>query len=333
MLRYLAIVLFLVPNLGSAAPAKIRVGSSPVLSSAGIYLAIDEGYFKEQGLDVEVTDVANSGAPMTLLLSKNELDVGAGNLSSGLFNAALQGQEFKLVADKGHVQQGRDYIALIVRQDLIDSGRFKSLKDLKGMKMGLTALDGVSQQIVAERFLRKGGLSDKDAEFVKLSYAEMNTTLKTKSLDATIQLEPFVAQAEIGKFAQRIAGSNDVHPGQQSAAIFYSPGFASKRREDAVKFMIAYLKGVRLYNKSLTDPEARKKVRAHLGKRMKITDEAIWDKIVPIGLKDNGEMNLNSLDEDLKWYKAKGYLKGDLAAAKVVDHSFVKEAAKRLDGK
>lgn len=316
-----------------AAPTKIRVGSSPVLSSAGIYLAVDEGYFKDQGLDVEVTDVANSGAPMTLLLSKNELEVGAGNLSSGLFNAALQGQEFKLVADKGHVQPGRDYIALIVRQDLIDSGRFKTLKDLKGMKMGLTALDGVSQQIVAERFLKKGGLSDKDAEFVKLSYAEMNTTLKTKSLDATIQLEPFVAQAEIGKFAKRIAGSNEVHPGQQSAAIFYSPGFASNRREEAVKFMVAYLKGVRLYNKSLTDPEARKKVRAHLGQRMKITDEAVWDKMIPIGLKDNGEMNVVSLDEDLKWYKTKGYLKGDLPASKIVDHSFVREAVKRLDGK
>lgn len=320
--------------IASAAPAaKIRVGSSPVLSSAGIYLAEDEGFFNEQGLVVEITDVANSGAPMTLLLSKNELDVGAGNLSSGLFNAALQGQEFKLVADKGHVEKGRDYIALIVRQDHVDSGRFKTLKDLKGMKMGLTALDGVSQQIVAEKFLQKAGLTAKDVEFVKLSYAEMNATLKTKGLDATIQLEPFVAQAELGKFAKRISGSNEVHPGQQSAAIFYSPSFMKDRREEAVKFMAAYLKGVRLYNKSLTDPEARKKVRASLGKRMKITDEAVWDKMVAIGLKDNGELNTAALDEDLKWYKNKGYLKGDLPAAKVVDASFAKEAAKRLDGK
>jgi NitT/TauT family transport system substrate-binding protein len=314
------------------AGAKIRVGSSPVLSSAGIYLAEDEGYFKEQGLDVEITDVANSGAPMTLLLSKNELDVGAGNLSSGLFNAALQGQQFKLVADKGHVDKDHDYIALIVRQDLVDSGRYKSLKDLKGYKMGLTALDGVSQQIVAEKFLKKAGLSDKDVTFVKLSYAEMNTTLKTKGLDATVQLEPFVARAELGKFAKRVAGSNDVHPGQQSAAIIYSPQFMAKRRADGVKFMVAYLKGVRLYNKSLTDPETRKKVRASLGRRMKL-DDAVWDKMVPIGLNGDGSMNLKSLDEDLRWYKEKGYLKGELKAAKLADTGFAKEAAKILDGK
>lgn len=326
-------LVFLLLAISGGATAKIRVGSSPVISSAGIYLAEDEGYFKEQGLDVEITDVANSGAPMTLLLSKNELEVGAGNLTSGLFNAALQGQQFKLVADKGHVEKDRDYIALIVRRDLIDSGKYKSLKDLKGAKMGLTALDGVSQQIVAERFLKKAGLTEKDVTFVKLSYAEMNATLKTKGLDATVQLEPFVAQAEAGRFAQRVAGSNEVYPGQQSAAIFYSPDFIAKRRADAVKFMTAYLKGVRLYNKSLSDPEARKKVRASLGRRMKITDEAVWEKMVPIGLKDSGELNMASLEEDLKWYKAKGYLKGDLAATQVVDPSFSREAAKSLDGK
>lgn len=332
-MRSVVLLLAILAGSWAGAAGKIRVGSSPVLSSAGIYLAEDEGYFKEQGLDVEITDVANSGAPMTLLLSKNELEVGAGNLTSGLFNASLQGQQFKIVADKGHVEKDRDYIALIVRQDLIDSGKYKSLKDLKGAKMGLTALDGVSQQIVAERFLKKAGLSEKDVSFVKLSYAEMNATLKTKSLDATIQLEPFVAQAETGKFAKRVAGSNEVHPGQQSAAVFYSPEFIAKRRADAVKFMTAYLKGVRLYNKSLTDPEARKKVRASLGKRMKIADEAVWEKIVPIGLKDNGELNIASLDEDLKWYRAKGYLKGDLAAAQIVDPSFAREATKLLDGK
>jgi NitT/TauT family transport system substrate-binding protein len=318
---------------GAAFAAKIRVGSSPVLSSAGIYLAEDEGYFKEQGLDVEITDVANSGAPMTLLLSKNELEVGAGNLTSGLFNAALQGQKFKLVADKGHVEKDRDYIALIVRQDLIDSGKYKSLKDLKGAKMGLTALDGVSQQIVAERFLQKAGLTEKDVSFIKLSYAEMNTTLKTKGLDATVQLEPYVAQAEAGRFAKRVAGSSEVHPGQQSAAVIYSPEFIAKRRVEAVKFMTAYLKGVRLYNRSLTDPAARQKVRASLGKRMKINDDEIWDKLAPIGLNDNGELNASALDQDLKWYKSKGYLKGTLNASQIIDQSFTKEAAKHLDGK
>ena len=316
-----------------AAEMKIRVGSSPALSSAGIYLAEAKGYFKDQGLNVEITDIANSGAPMTLLLAKGELEVGAGNLTSGLFSAIASGQGVKLVADKGHVEKSRDYIALIVRQDHIESGRYKSLKDLKGFKVGLTALDGVSQQIVMDKFLRKAGLTEKDIEYVKLSYAEMNAALKTKSIDATIQLEPFVAQAELGGFAKRIAGSSEVHPDQQSAALMYSSSFMKEHHDQAVKFMAAYLKGIRLYNKSLSDPAAKKEVREVLGPRLKITDDKVWDRIVPIGLRDSGELNVKSLQEDLDWYTSKGYLKSKNLAASIVEATFTGEAQKILNAK
>jgi NitT/TauT family transport system substrate-binding protein len=332
--RFLALIFFFSTSLNAiAAEMKIRVGSSPVLSSAGIYLAEAKGYFKDQGLNVEITDVANSGAPMTLLLAKGELEVGAGNLTSGLFTAIASGQGVKLVADKGHAEKNRDYIALIVRRDHVDSGRYKSLKDLKGFKVGLTALDGVSQQIVMDKFLRRAGLTEKDVEYVKLSYAEMNAALKTKSLDATIQLEPFVARAELGGFAARIAGSTEVHPEQQSAALMYSPSFMKNRREEATKFMAAYLKGVRLYNKSLKDPAAKKEVRAILGPRLKITDEKLWDKIVPVGLRDSGDLNVKSLQEDLDWYAAKGYLKTKVGVASIYDPSFAQQAQKMPDAK
>ncbi|MGE0525851.1 MAG: ABC transporter substrate-binding protein [Bdellovibrionales bacterium] len=310
----------------------IQVGSSPVLSSAGLYLAQSEGYFAEQNLDVQIVDIPNSGAPMTLLLAKGKLDVGAGNLTSGLFTAIAKDKAIKLVADKGHVSSERDYIALIVRQDHLDSGRYKELNSLKGFKMGLTSLDGVSQQIVTERFLKKAGLSESDIEYVKLSYAEMNAALKTKSLDATIQLEPHVAHAELGGFAKRLAGAAEVHPGQQSAALLYSSRFASNRPQEAAKFMVAYLKGVRLYNKSLSDPKARVRVRAALAKPLKIVDEDIWDRMRPIGLAPDGRLNIESLQEDLDWYSRKGYLKTNVRAKDIVDHQFVDKAVKQLDG-
>lgn len=320
-------------NFSIAQAEPVKVGSSPVISSAGIYLALEKGYFKEEGLEVDVTDIASSGAAMTLLLSQGQLDVGAGNLSSGLFNSILKGEKFKLVADKGHVSKDTDYICLIVRQDHLKSGRFKTLKDLKGMKLGLTALDGVSQEALLDRFLQKAGLTSKDVELVKLSYGEMNAALKTKALDATVQVEPFVTQAELGDFAKIVAKGSEVHPAQQSAALFFSPQFMSKRRDDAVKFMAAYLKGVRLYNQSLKDAKVRDEVTSLLKKRIKIDDDRVWKQMIPIGLNDDGKLNVSALQEDLDWYKSKGYLKGALKASDVVDHSFVEEAAKRIDGK
>lgn len=314
------------------AKAKIRVGVSPVMSSIGVYIADSEGYFKEQGLNVEIIDFANSGAPMTLLLAKNELEVGAGNLTAGLFNAIAQGNGIKLVADKGHVEAERDYLALVVRSDHLKSGRYRDYGNLRGFKLGLTALDGVSQQIAAERFLVKGGLGEKDVEFVKLSYAEMNAALKSKSIDAAIQLEPFVTLAEVGGFAKRVQGVAKVHPNQQSAAVLYSPQFAAKK-EEAVKFMVAYLKGVRLYNQSLKDDVLRKILFRTVGKKLKISDESAWNRMVPVGLREDGRLSIDALQEDLEWYRRKGYLKSDLQAKNIVDHTFVDEAVKRLNEK
>ncbi len=309
----------------------IKIGSSPVISSAGIYLAQERNYFKQEGLEVDLNDFNSSGGQMTLLLSKGELDVGAGNLTSGLFNAIAKGQKFKLVADKGHLEKGKDYIALIVRQDHIASGRYKTLKDLKGFKMGLTALDGVSQQIVAERFLEKAGLKAADVEFIKLSYAEMNLALKTKNIDATIQLEPYLTKAEIDGIAKNVASAVEVHPHQQSAAIFFSPDFLEKRSVEAKKFLIAYLKGIRDYNAAIAGKADKTKMTADLKKYIKIDDQKVWDRMYPIGLSDDGSINVQALMEDVNWYYMKKYIEKPLKAEDVVDSSLVKQASAELN--
>jgi NitT/TauT family transport system substrate-binding protein len=306
----------------------IKVGSSPVTSSAGIYLAKERGYFKELGLEVEITDFNNSGAPMTLLLSKGELDVGAGNITAGLFNAIAQGQKFKIVADKGSIDTGKDYLSLIVRNEHIKSGRYKELKDLKGFKMGLTSLEGVSQEILTEKFLNKAGLKLEDVTFVKLAYSEMNMALKAGNIDATIQIEPFLTNAINSEIATKIAGGSEVYPRQQSGALFYSPKFIKERKTDAEKFMIAYAKGVDDYNKAFIQGINKAEVIADLKKVFKYDDQ-VWAQMAPVGLNAYGKLNTKELNDDIKWYE-KRYIKKTLNPKEIIDESFTKKAEKAL---
>ena len=322
--------IFLITFFISSAFAKtIKVGSSPVVSSAGIYLAKERGYFKEQGLDVEVTDFNNSGAPMTLLLSKGELDVGAGNITAGLFNAIAEGQKFKIVADKGHIAQNKDYLALIVRNDHLKTGRFKTLKDLKGFKMGLTSLDGVSQEILTERFLQKAKLTLKDVSFVKISYAEMNLALKAGTIDATIQLEPFLTKAVLENIATIVGLGSEVYPKQQSGALFYSPQFIQNNPAEAKKFMLAYSKGISDYNNAFVKNINRASVIADLKKSIKIDDDIIWEKMAIVGLNPAGSLNIKELENDIKWYE-KNYIKRPLNPKDIIDTTFSEYAAKNL---
>ncbi len=314
------------PAKADGSAKKIRVGSSPVLSSSAIFIAKEKGYFAELGLDAEITIFKSSGANMTVLLSTGELDVGGGNLSTGLWNAINEGVGIKLVADKGHIEEGHSYLGLLVRKDLVENGRYKSYADLKSFKMGVTSLDGVSQQIATERFLRLGGLSISNVEFIKMSYSEMNAGLAGKALDATIQIEPYLTKAVLEGTAIKVAEVHDVYPDQQSAAIFYSPHFMQKKPNAAEKFMVAYLKGIRDYEEAFVTGKNRSEIIAMLKKYINIESDEVWNNMVPAGLNPDGYLNLESLRNDLEWSKQNGFLEKVPDLNATVDHSYVEKA-------
>ncbi len=309
----------------------IRVGSSPTASSSGVFLAYENGHFRDLGLNVEITNFQNSGAPMTVLLANGQLDVGAGNITSGLWESLVQGLDIRIVADKGSLSEQTPYLGLIVRSDHIENG-FSELSELNGFKMGLTSLAGVSQQILADRFLQKGGLSMDDVEFIRMSYGEMNVALRQGLIDATIQLEPHLTRAVEEGFAHLFAYGTDVYPDQQSAALFYSGDFY-RDTEKATKFMIAYLKGVRDYYNAFFNDIRKEETIAALKKHVNIDDDEIWKKMIPSGINVNGFLNISSLESDLDWYVTNNFISSRPEVARFVDHSFVEAALKALGEK
>lgn len=317
-----------------ARAATVKVGYSPVLSTAGYFIALERGYFKEYGLEIEGTPFRASSAPMNALLAKGELDVGGGNITAGLWNANGDSQAIKVVADKGTVSKGHDYIALLVRSDLLKSGRYKSLKDLKGLKMAFTATGGTSQEIAAERFLKKAGLEPKDVTYLKMPYADMNAAFRTKDLDATIQLEPYITIAEQEGIAVNKGSVYEIYPDQPSAALFFSAKFAKERGEDGTKFMAAYLKGVRDYLDAFgKDKKDRKAIIEILNKHTEKLSDEVWDKMKPVGLNPDGYLDVKRMKEDLAWFQSHKYVEKVLEMDQLVDHSFVDQALKLIGKK
>ncbi len=310
----------------SAFAEKIKIGASASLSTAGFYLAQEKGYFKNAGLDTEIIVLNNSTAQMTTLLAKNELQVGAGNLIAGIFNAYSAGEKFKIVADKGHISKDHQYIWLIVRKDLIDSKKVKTIKDLKGLKIGLPSTEGSSQQIVLDQMLQSEKLSLKDVELVKIGYPDMNVALKQKNIDAAIQLEPFLAGATENEIAVKFKSAQSYRPDQQSAAVIFSEKFSSSK--DAQKFMNAYLLGVADYNSALKNKEEWLAIAPLINKYSKLDGEKSWKKIEAVGLNNDGSMNMDSIKADLDWYEKNGFLKSKIEIKDIVDSKFVQPIKK-----
>ncbi len=314
----------------TAKTAKVRVGVSPATSTAGIFFAQELGFFKDENLDVEMQVFPTSTAPMIPLLAKGELDVGGGVIAAGLFSTADAAQGgIVLVADKGSARKDFDYLKLMVRKDLVDSGRYKSLKDLKGFRVGVTALGGTSQEATFALYLAKAGLSTKDVTFMKTGYADANKAFASKSLDAYVQLEPYVSEAVRMGIASVVGGVYEMHPNQQSAGIFYSPKLIKERRDVAVRFMRAYIRGIREYLKSVgpgRKPEDFDRGVTILTKWTSVKDRTVYETMIPAGLDPDGKLNVESVKADVKYYLSQGYLKSPPDLAKFVDTSIVDDA-------
>src|SRR5262245_34902919 len=100
--------------------ATVKVASAAIASDVGFFRAQKKGYFRQEGLAVEFTQLAN--APQMIgPLGRGQLDVGAGTVSAGLYNAVERDIALRAVADKGSMRPGYGFSGLLVRKDLVDS--------------------------------------------------------------------------------------------------------------------------------------------------------------------------------------------------------------------
>lgn len=320
--------------LTSAASAqeKVRVGIVNSSSDAGFLVAEKKGYFKQEGLEAEFTPF-DSAARMVAPLGAGQLDVGGGSASAGLYNAVARGINIKIVADKGSTPPGYGFQPLLVRKDLVESGKYKSLKDLKGMKIAGSAPGSASTSTLNEA-LKKAGLKYHDVERVFLAFPQHVVALQNKAVDAAMTTEPSATRAVQSGAAVRVMGDDEIYPNHQLAVVLYSADFVKSRPEVARKFMRGYLKGVRDYNDALKDgrlagPAADEIIRI-LTEATEIKDAAIYRAITPNGCNPNGHVHVPSLKNDLEFYKADKQVESNVTVDQVVDNSFVDWALKEL---
>ena len=320
------------PPVSAAETAPVRIGIARTMSDVGYYVADAKGFFRDEGLAVTMTPF-NSAAQMMAPLGVGDLDVGGGTVSAGFYNSVARGIATKIVADEGSMKPGYGYSSLMVRKDLVDSGRFKTLADLKGMKVAIAA-PGTGTASALNEALKMGGLKYSDVDVVYVGYPEHLPAFLNKGIDAAMSNEPTMTLEIEQGAAVRIIGNDVTYPDQQTAVVFYSERF-TKNRDVAGRFMRAYIRGIRLYNDALRDGRlagpAADEIIPILTKYTSTKDEAMFRRIIPSAVNPNGEVNLGGLKRDLAFFRELGLIESkDVSADGVVDGSFVQAAVAQL---
>jgi NitT/TauT family transport system substrate-binding protein len=321
------------PSVRAQTGNVVKLASAGIASDIGFFIADKKGYFKAEGLDVQLSTLAN--APQMIgPLGMGQLDVGAGTVAAGLYNAVSQDVAIRAVADKGSMRPGYGFSGLLVRKDLVDSGRYKTFKDLKGMTIAVGTFGSANSSAVNEA-LKRGGLTWDDAHMVALTFPQHLAAFANKAVDASMTSEPTASEAVKEGLAVRIAGNDEIYPDQQTAVVIYAEKFAHERPQLALRFMRAYIKAVREYNDALKDgkiagPNAEE-VIAILSEYTFIKDPKVHRDGIPPAIDPDGRMNLGGLRNDLAFFKQRKLISDpNVTVERIVDTDYAAAAVKEL---
>ncbi|WP_248964003.1 ABC transporter substrate-binding protein [Sphaerisporangium perillae] len=310
----------------------VTVGITKSASDAPFYVAQDKGYFKKQGLTVQFVPF-DSAAKMIPPLGAGQLDVGAGAPSAGFYNAVARGVELRIVADKGSMPKGYGYMPLMVRKDLHDGGKVKTIADLKGLKVAEPA-QATATSSTASALLESGGLGYGDVKHEYIGFAEQVTAFGNGAIDAAMITEPSATVAEQRGVAVRLASPPDVYDNQQLAVVLYGGKFAGEKSRLGTCFMTAYLQGARDYVSALADGKVTGKGADEI---VKIVTTAtglkpeLYRAIVANYVNPDGVVNAESLRRDYDFFDKQGWLEGKkVSVDTLVDPSFAKAAVAKL---
>ncbi len=312
----------------AAATDLVKVSVYQSVSDAGIYIAIDKGYFAEQNISVQTIQLDSVSSVVTALAS-GQVDVAGGAPSAAIYNATRQDIGIKVVADKGSMPPGAGYLGFVVRNAVAD--QVKSPADLKGRNVALAGFGvGTTNEIAMSELLKNIGLKEGDLNLQNLSFGDSMAALASGSVDAAYLIEPLMQSAEQKGIGKLLITGDKMYPNQQVAVLLYGPDFAAKRKAVAQRFMVAYLKGVRDYNNAFRKNIDRAAIVSILSKNTSVRAPGLYEKMIMPGLDPNGKVNAAGMANDMRWFLAKGYLKQEVDVSKAIDTSFAEDAVHTL---
>jgi len=180
-------------------PVSILVGNLPIPDNAPLFLAIQEGYFEEEGLQVETQAVAGGSAALPAMVA-GDLQFSSSNWTTVL-QAAGQGLPVQMVWEMTGPKEGVNGIMVA------GNSPAQTPADLQGQRIAVNTLAGLVELQVRE-CMSANGLEEGDYELVEIPFPDMPAAIQQGNVAAAFIGEPFVTLAE-DQGARTIAGPAD----------------------------------------------------------------------------------------------------------------------------
>jgi NitT/TauT family transport system substrate-binding protein len=198
----------------------LAVGGKAAFYYLPLTISEQLGYFKDEGLDVEISDFAGGAKALQALVG------GSADVVSGAFEHTINMQARNQFIEAFVLQGRAPQIALGVSTKNIP--HYKSLADLKGKKIGVSA-PGSSTNMVANLVLSRAGIKASDVSYVGVGTAAgALAALRSGQIDAMSNTDPVMTMLEqkgdvkIVSDTRTLKGTQEVFGGPMPAACLYA---------------------------------------------------------------------------------------------------------------
>lgn len=217
---------------------RIKLGLLPFSESLAAVIADKQGYFKAEGIEVEISKF-DSGALAVPVLQSGRLDIVLSSTVS-TFQAIEQGLDAVVLAPGAIVRTSSPDTTTAV---IVKKGAIKSLKELEGKRIGVNVINSTAW-LHAVALLDKHGVDRSKVRFTEVPFPQMNDPLLNGQLDAIVQVEPFRSALMASGNAEILGWPYvETAPNTDITQYIALTSWAEKNHALAAKFVRAVTKG------------------------------------------------------------------------------------------
>ena len=332
MLAAVAVGTMVVLTAGAQAPEKkkitIAVGGKNLFYYLPLSVAERKGYFKDEGLEVEIPDFAGGAKALQALVG------GSADMVSGAYehtiNMAAKKQPIKAVV----LQAKYSSIVLLLPKD--KAAKYKGPADLKGLKVGVTA-PGSSTNMFVNNILAKGGFKPTDISVVGVGAGSGAVAAMEKGeIDALSNLDPVITQLEsTGKFvavadSRTEKGMKEIYGGDYHASVIYITEEYIRKYPNTVQAVVnAIVRADRWIAKATPQEIVDLMPDTFKGSNPSLYKEGLLKNM--IGYSEDGQMSMKAAQnvyKVLKQFEPSVIKAGDsIRLDQTFDNSFARKAA------
>jgi NitT/TauT family transport system substrate-binding protein len=314
-----------IATLGNPSDARaedhIKVGLSKQIGFPGVPVGVARGYFKQQGIDVEMV-LFDSAQPAAVAVASGDIDFGTVGMSAAFFALAAQGQ-LKLIASSGGNAPGYFNLAFIASNKAWDAG-LKTVADLKGHSIAISQVGTALHYTVGEA-ARHYGFSMNDIEVKPLqSTSNCLAAVTGGTVDAAVVPGVTVAgPAGRGEF-HLMAWAGDIAPIPAGNAVFTSTKHANDDPDLVRRFLIAYRHGTHDFTDAFIGPDGKRRDGPDAPAILDIMSKFIGVPAEQIGktiayVEPESRIDKASIVDQIAWYKSQNLLKANVTADEIID--------------